>query len=62
LSLEKEGQEIARVTQTAGVETLQTQVLTFEMQLPPVQGSYLMKAEITLNGEKVFSVRDIPVE
>jgi hypothetical protein len=37
-------------------------ILPFEVTLPAGVGDYLMKAEIMLNGEGVFSLRDIPVK
>jgi hypothetical protein len=36
--------------------------LSFEVTLPDEPGDYQMKAEIIVNGEKVFSLRDIPVK
>jgi hypothetical protein len=33
-----------------------------EITLPQDAGDYLLKAELTVNGEKVFSLRDIPVK
>jgi hypothetical protein len=46
----------------ASVEPYSVKTLSFEVTLPDEPGNYQMKAEITVNGEKVFSLRDIPVK
>jgi hypothetical protein len=61
LTVEKDGKEISTVRQHVFVEGNGVKVIPFEVALPTVAGDYLMKAEITVNGEKVFSLRDIPV-
>jgi hypothetical protein len=61
LTIEKEGREISAVRQHVSVEGYEVKVVPFEIKLPADAGDYLLKAEIRVNGEKVFSLRDIPV-
>lgn len=61
LTVEKDGKEISVIRQHVFVGEYEVKVVPFEVALPTGAGDYLMKAEIMLNGEKVFSLRDIPV-
>jgi hypothetical protein len=61
LTLEKDGKAISTVRKQVAVEGYGVKVVPFEIALPADAGDYLMKAEIMVNGEKVFSLRDIPV-
>jgi hypothetical protein len=61
LTLEKDGKAISTVRKQVAVEGYEVKTVPFEIALPADAGDYLMKAEITVNGEKVFSIRDIPV-
>jgi hypothetical protein len=62
LAIEQDGKEISTIRQHVAVEGYKVKVIPFEVVLPAGTGDYLMKAEITVNGEKVFSLRDIPVK
>jgi hypothetical protein len=62
LAVERDGREISAVRQRVSVGGYEAKVVPFEVTLPANAGDYLMKAEITVNGEKVFSLRDIPVK
>jgi hypothetical protein len=61
LTIEKDGREISVLRQRVAVGGYEVKVVPFEVALPSDAGDYLMKAEITVNGEKVFSLRDIPI-
>jgi hypothetical protein len=61
LTLEKDGREISVLRQRVSVGGYEVKTIPFEVALPSDAGDYLLKAEITVNGEKVFSLRDIPV-
>ena len=61
LTIEKDGREISAVRQQVSAGGYEVKVIPFHVALPAGAGDYLMKAEITMNGEKVFSLRDIPV-
>jgi hypothetical protein len=61
LTVEKDGKEISTVRQHVPVAGYEVKVVPFKVVLPADTGNYLMKAEITVNGEKVFSLRDIPI-
>jgi hypothetical protein len=62
LTVEKDGKEISVVRQHVAVEGYEVKVVPLEVALPADTGDYLLKAEITCNGEKVFSLRDIPIK
>jgi hypothetical protein len=61
LTLEKGGKVVSSVRKTVDVKGYEAKIEEFDITLPVKKGDYLLKAEITLNGEKVFSVRDIPI-
>jgi hypothetical protein len=61
LSIERDGKELSVVRQRVTVEGYEVKVVPFEIALPANMGDYLLKAEIRVNGEKVFSLRDIPI-
>jgi hypothetical protein len=62
LTVEKDGKAISTLRQSVSVGGYEVKVVPFEVVLPADAGDYLLKAEITLNGDKVFSLRDIPVK
>ncbi|MDR0566369.1 MAG: hypothetical protein LBG47_04935 [Prevotellaceae bacterium] len=61
-TIEKDGREISAVRQHVAAGGYEVKIVPFEVALPAEAGDYLMRAEITVNGEKVFSLRDIPVK
>jgi hypothetical protein len=62
LTLQKGEQTVSTCRQRATVNGYETSVVPMEITLPQDVGDYLLKAEITVNNEKVFSLRDIPVK
>jgi hypothetical protein len=62
LTVERDGREISVIRQRVSVRGYEAKVVPFEVILPAKTGDYLMKAKITVNGERVFSLRDIPVK
>ncbi|MDR3267670.1 MAG: hypothetical protein LBT83_01200, partial [Tannerella sp.] len=61
LTLQKGEQIISTYRQHVTVKGYETGVVSMEITLPKDAGDYLLKARITVNGEEVFSLRDIPV-
>jgi hypothetical protein len=59
--LNHEGKEVSTSQQAVSAKGYEVPILNFEVTLPEEKGDYTMKAAITVDGEKVFSVRDIPV-
>jgi hypothetical protein len=60
LTVLKNGQSVSTYRQQANVKAYETEIVSFEIMLPGEPGDYQIKAEITINGENVFSLRDIP--
>jgi hypothetical protein len=61
ITIEKDGEKIFIARQSVSVGGYDVKIIPFDVVLPDVAGTYLMKAETTVNKEKVFSLRDIPV-
>jgi hypothetical protein len=61
LTLQKGEQIISTYRQGISVKGYETGIVSVEITLPKDVGDYLLKAEIRVNDEKVFSLRDIPV-
>jgi hypothetical protein len=62
LMLLKGDKVVSTWQQKVNVKGYEVGITPFEIVLPDEQGDYLLKAEITVAGEKVFSLRDIPVK
>ncbi|MDR1372287.1 MAG: hypothetical protein LBJ17_04055 [Dysgonamonadaceae bacterium] len=56
-----DGEVISTVKQNIEVEAFGSKVATFDIQIPAETGKYCLRAAIELKGERVFSLRDIPV-
>jgi hypothetical protein len=61
LTLQKGEQIISTYRQHLEVKGYEAGVVSVEISLPEDVGDYLLKAEIRVNDENVFSLRDIPV-
>jgi hypothetical protein len=61
LSILLEGQIVSMYKKEVNVKPYEVLTLPFEVEIPNKAGDYLMKCEYTLNGDNVFSLRDIPV-
>ncbi|GHT77857.1 hypothetical protein FACS189464_0310 [Bacteroidia bacterium] len=62
LTLLKDDKIVSTWQQKVNVKPYQVEITPFEITLPKEAGDYLLKAEITVAGEQVFSIRDIPVK
>ena len=62
LSITLDGQVVSGYKKGVDVKPYEVLMIPFEVDIPAKSGNYLMKAEYTLNGENVFSLRDIPVK
>ena len=62
LSISLDGQVISTYKKEVNVKPYEVLTVPFEVEIPVKAGNYLMKGEYTLNGENVFSLRDIPVK
>ncbi|GHT70301.1 hypothetical protein AGMMS50239_38510 [Bacteroidia bacterium] len=62
LTLLKGDKIVSTRQQKVNVKPCQVEITPFEITLPKETGDYLLKAEITVAGEQVFSIRDIPVK
>jgi hypothetical protein len=62
LSILLDGQIISTYKKEVSAKSYEALTVPFEVAIPGKAGNYLMKAEYTLNGENVFSLRDIPVK
>jgi hypothetical protein len=62
LTLLKDDKIVSTRQQKVNVKPYQVETTPFEITLPEDAGDYLLKAEITVAGEQVFSIRDIPVK
>jgi len=62
LSITLDGQVVSTYKKGVNVKPYEVLTIPFEVDIPGKAGNYLMKAEYTLNGENVFSLRDIPVK
>jgi hypothetical protein len=61
LTLLKDDKIVSEWYQKVDVKGYEVEITPFEITLPEEVGDYLLKAEITVAGEQVFSLRDIPV-
>ena len=61
LSMMLEGQVVATYKKEVNVKPYEVMTFPFEVVIPEKTGDYLMKGEYTMNGNNVFSLRDIPV-
>jgi hypothetical protein len=61
LTLLKSDQIVSTWQQQANVKPYEVAITPFEITLPDTPDYYQLKAEITVTGEQVFSLRDIPV-
>jgi len=57
-----EGEIVSSSKQQAELAPYEAKTLDFEFTVPSAKGDYILKAEYEKDGEKVFSVRDIPVK
>jgi len=62
LSITLDGKVVSTYKKEVNVKPYEVLTIAFEVDIPGKAGNYLMKAEYTLNGENVFSLRDIPVK
>jgi len=62
LSILQGDQIVSTCKKEVNVKPYEVSTISFEVETPKEAGSYLMKCEYTLNGENVFSLRDIPVK
>jgi hypothetical protein len=62
LTISLDGQIVSTYKKEVTVKPYEVLTMPFEVELPHEAGNYLMKAEYTLTGENVFSLRDIPVK
>jgi hypothetical protein len=62
LTILKENKVVSTYKQAVSAKGYEALVTNFEVTVPKDAGDYQMKAEITLQGELVFSSRDIPVK
>jgi len=62
LSILQGDQIVSTYKKEVNVKPYEVSTIPFEVETPKEAGSYLMKCEYTLNGENVFSLRDIPVK
>ena len=62
LTLEKDGKTFLSMQQTVHAEGYASKAFPFEVALPAEAGDYLLRAEITRNGEQVFSLRDVKIK
>ncbi|MDR1455067.1 MAG: hypothetical protein LBJ01_05390 [Tannerella sp.] len=59
LELLRDGQAVTTIRRTVKAEGYAVEIIPFEITLPDGPGNYLLKAAILLDGEEVFSLRDI---
>jgi len=62
LSISLDGQTVSTYKKAVTVKPYEVLTLPFEVEIPGKAGNYLMKCEYTLNGDNVFSLRDISVK
>ena len=62
LSIIHEGQIVSTYKKEVNVKPYEVLTVPFEVEIPNKAGNYQMKCEYTLNGDNVFSLRDIPVK
>ena len=62
LSILNAGQVVSTYQKAVNVKPYEVLTVPFEVVIPDHAGDYLLKGEYTLNGENVFSLRDIPVK
>ena len=62
VSIIKDGQAISSVTKEVSVKPYEVLTVPIEITLPDETGQFLLKAETVIEGEKVFSLRDLPIE
>jgi hypothetical protein len=62
LTLERDGKTITSIQQKVLAEGYESKAFPFELKLSAEAGDYLLRAEITRNGEKVFSLRDVKIK
>jgi hypothetical protein len=62
LSILLGGQVVSTYSKEVSVPPYEILTVTFGVNIPDKAGTYLMRGEYTLNGENVFSLRDIPVD
>jgi hypothetical protein len=61
LTVLKDDKVIATYVQPVSAKGYEVAIADFEITLPAETGDYLIKAEIILDGEKVFSLRDVAI-
>jgi len=59
LTLEKDGKMIAILQKPASAKEYEVKTVRFKISIPEETGEYQLKATISVDGEEVFSVRDI---
>jgi hypothetical protein len=62
LSILLDGQIVSSYKKEVNVQPYEVLTVPFEVEMPGKAGCYLMKGEYTLQGDHVFSLRDIPVK
>jgi hypothetical protein len=62
LTVLKDDKVVATYKQPVSAKGYEVSTATFELTLPAETGDYLIKAEIILDGEKVFSLRDVAIK
>ncbi len=62
LDILSDGKVVSSYKKEANVKPYEALTIPIEVKIPEKAGAYLMKAEIDLAGEQVFSLRDIPVK
>jgi len=62
LSMMNGAQVISTYRREVNVKPYEVLTVSFDVDIPDNVGDYLLKAEYTLNGDNVFSIRDIPVK
>jgi hypothetical protein len=62
LTVLKDDKVIATYKQPVSAKGYEVSIATFEITLPAEAGDYLIKAEIILDGENVFSLRDVAIK
>ncbi|MDR3260375.1 MAG: hypothetical protein LBT78_00920 [Tannerella sp.] len=61
LTILKDGQTVSVYRHQVNVNAYEIEIAPYAVTLPAEPGDYLIKAEIIVEGEPVFSLRDIPV-
>ena len=62
LSIMNGGQVVSTFKKEVNVKPYEVITVPFEIEMPNEAGEYMLRGEYTLNGDNVYSIRDIPVK